>query len=403
MGCDRCGSDGLRWDSAFVCAVSSRRWGFPRCSTRSPRTTFSADVQSWRAPRCRQPLGIVHESTRRAAGKSRIRASADDSASTQPGLALSVWNSVLDSVKYFPAYVLCGAVLAVVRPSAFSWFTKDLLVGTLCLIMLCMGLSTSTDEFRSVAERPELVLFGASAQFTIMPLLGTMLARVARLDSAFTAGLLLVATAPGGTASNLVCLLGGANVALSILMTLASTCASVIATPLLMTLLAGQRVAVDGAALLGSTMQVVLAPLLIGAGLRRLAPRAVDRVGRVTPLLSVIGVTLICASVVAKNAAFLSRGTASVILFATVFALHFGGFSLGYAVSAMAGHDTQTSRTVSIEIGMQNSGLAAALAAAHFASTPHAALPAALSATMHSIMGSILAAWWQFQDSHKLP
>uniref|UniRef100_A0A7S0ZH92 Uncharacterized protein n=1 Tax=Timspurckia oligopyrenoides TaxID=708627 RepID=A0A7S0ZH92_9RHOD len=306
----------------------------------------------------------------------------------------------------FPLWVLGGAVLAVLWPGFFTWVTANVLLVMLCLIMLSMGLSTSLDDFRAVCQNPRVVLFGVLAQFTIMPILGYLFCSVFELEPALRAGLLLVATAPGGTASNVVCQLANSNVALSILMTLSSTCVSVFISPLLMKILAGSKVSVNASALFASTLQVVILPLAAGIFLRSTTPRLVEIANPWLPFLSVICVTLICASVVSSNVAFFRAGF-PLKLIASVFLLHAFGFLLGYLVSKLSKYPEETARTVSIEVGMQNSGLAASLAATHFASAashsslPLATLPPAISATMHSLIGSLLAALWRQYDGKK--
>jgi len=198
----------------------------------------------------------------------------------------------------------------------------------------------------------------------------------------------------------LVVYLAGADVALSVCMTLCSTLLAVGMTPGLMKLLAGAIVAVDAGALLASMLQITVLPLVLGVLLRRLLPNLAAFVRPVLPLLSTFGVVLVCAAALAGSAPLLSA-SASGLLVACVAALHFVGFGLGYLVARLAGVGEAAARAVAVEVGMQNSGMGAALAAAHFACSPATAAPAAVSASMHSVMGSALAALWRWRDARR--
>lgn len=337
-------------------------------------------------------------------------AGADDDASTSssshpspslppPPPSFSSCSPLTTVTNLFPVWVLAGAAVALAHPPAFTWFSGDYIMLALSAIMLCMGLTLRVDEFAAVARRPRPVLFGAVAQYTLMPLLGLAATRVLRLPRALAVGTLLVASCPGGTASNLVCYIGRADVALSVLMTLSSTIASVFMTPLLMKVLAGTLVPVDALALWRSTLRVVLAPLALGLAINAhpSGHRVVRRAAPILPLVSVLAVVLINGSVVARSA--VTVRAAGGRLLAALALLHGGGFALGYVVASVCGYDKRTARTVCIEVGMQNSGLGAALAQRHFAAAPSTAVPAAISATMHSVLGSVLAGYWRGRDA----
>ena len=302
----------------------------------------------------------------------------------------------------FPLYVLLGSFGAALHPPLFSFFRPGYITPTLSLIMLSMGLSMQLGDFTAILSRhPRQVLFGAAAQYTIMPLVGYTIARTFGLARGHAVGLLLVACCPGGTASNLVSYLARANVALSVLMTACTTLAAVLMTPLLMKVLAGAIVPVDAWGLFTSMVQVVLAPVALGLALR-LTPfgrTCVRRLEPVLPLLSVIGVVLINGSIVARSA--LSLRTSALPLFAALLTLHGTGLVLGFAVARLCRYDERMARTVAIEVCMQNSGLGAALAQTHFAAQPSVAVPAAISASMHSIMGSLAAGYWRWSDARK--
>jgi len=291
----------------------------------------------------------------------------------------------------FPLWVVLAGALALLHPPWFSWFSGPLIVWGLALIMLGMGITLSIDDFRGVGRVPRAVLAGVGAQYLIMPFLGWGTATAFALPPALAAGVILVACCPGGTASNVVCYLAGANVALSVLMTMVSTFAAIVLTPVLTQWLAGTFVPVDAWGLFTSTVQVVLLPVSLGLALHHATPRVVAYVLPVAPLVSVLAIVMICASIIAQTADTLRDSGASLV--ASVLTLHAAGFALGHFFGRFLGFDETVRRTLSIEVGMQNSGLGAVLAQRHFAD-PMTALPAAISATVHSVIGSALAAWW---------
>jgi len=302
---------------------------------------------------------------------------------------------LLDAANWFPAWVLGAALLALWHPPLFTWFSGPWIVWGLAVVMLGMGLTLSVEDFAAVLRMPRAVALGFAAQYTIMPLLGWAVAKWLALPPAFAVGLILVACCPGGTASNVVTYLARANVALSVVMTMCSTLAAVIMTPLLTQWLAGAYVPVDGAGIFLTTAQVVLAPVLIGLLLHHKAPRFTEFVLPAGPLLSVVVISLIVGAIMAQNAeAIFAHGA---VLLLAVFLLHGGGFALGYAAAKIFRYDEAIARTVSIEVGMQNSGLGAVLAKTRFAAEPLTAVPSALSSVCHSLLGSLLAGWWRLR------
>jgi len=293
----------------------------------------------------------------------------------------------------FPVWVVVTCALALMHPSWFKWFSGQWIVLGLAIIMLGMGLTLSVDDFRRILLMPRAIALGFVAQYTIMPFLGWVIARGLRLDAPLAVGLILVACCPGGTASNVVTYLARANVALSVLMTMCSTFGAVILTPLLTKWLAQTWVQVDAWKLLLDTVKVVLAPLLLGLVLHHSVPRMVKAVLPAAPLVSVITIAMICASIIGQQAESI-KGQAGVLLLA-VFLLHSGGFALGWLMARLFGYDEIIRRTVSIEVGMQNSGLGVVLAKNNFPAMPDAATPCAISAVFHSVIGSLLAGVWR--------
>lgn len=304
------------------------------------------------------------------------------------------------STNAFPLWVLAGGALALACPPAVTWFSGPWITWGLAVIMLGMGITLSVDDFRDVLRMPRAVGVGFLAQFTIMPFLGWAAARWFQLPAPYAVGVILVACCPGGTASNVVTFLARGHVALSVLMTMCSTFGAVVMTPLLAKTLAGTYVSVDAWGLFQSTVQVVLAPVVAGLALHHAAPRVVRTILPVAPLVSVLTIALICASIIGSSAAELRQS--GLRLFGAVVCLHAGGFALGYLAARALRYDRHISRTISIEVGMQNSGLGAVLARRHFAD-PLTALPAALSATVHSVLGSLLAGLWRLRPAPGRP
>jgi len=309
----------------------------------------------------------------------------------------------------FALLTVLGVALAWLYPPAFTWMTdgrisvagQPLLSLALGTIMLAMGLTLTFEDYRGLAKMPRALLAGVGLQFAVMPLSGFVIARVLGLEPGLAVGLILVACCPGGTASNVVAFIARGNVALSVAMTMASTLAAVVLTPLLTGALAGAYVEIDQLNLLVQMVSIVLLPVVLGTLLNRLLPRAAERVSAVLPLVAIMLVILIVGGIVGGAKAQIAEH-AGVLLLAT-FLLHAAGFALGYVLARALGLGEIEARTISIEVGMQNSGLGSGLAktpafAAQFANVTQAALapvPAAISAVWHVVIGSVLAGWWR--------
>ncbi len=300
---------------------------------------------------------------------------------------------LLASADWFPAWVLAAGLLALWQPSLFTWFSGPWIVWGLALVMLGMGLTLNVADFAAVLRLPGAVALGFAAQYTIMPLLGWSVGKMLALPAPFAVGLILVACCPGGTASNVVTYLARGNVALSVLMTMCSTLAAVVMTPLLTGWLAGAYVPVDAWGIFLTTAQVVLAPVLVGLLLHHRAPRLTGFVLPAGPIMSVLVISLIVGSIIGQNATAIFAHGGQLLIAVTL--LHGGGFFLGYVLGRLSGFDLGVTRTLSIEVGMQNSGLGAVLAKTRFAAEPLTAVPSALSSICHSLLGSLLAAWWR--------
>jgi BASS family bile acid:Na+ symporter len=292
----------------------------------------------------------------------------------------------------FPLWVLAASALALIRPGLLTWFSGPLIPLGLAIIMLSMGMTIGFDDFRRISRERRSVLPGLALQYTLMPMLGWTLGVVFDLPTPLAVGLILVSCCPGGTASNVISFLARADVALSVTMTAGSTLLAVIMTPTLTAALAGQRIHVPTTDLLLDTVQVVIVPVVAGAFLKWRFPNASRQILPVAPLVAVIAITLIVGSVIGSGRDQVIE--AGFRLLAAVFCLHVGGFILGYVAGRLLIGTERASRTVAIEVGMQNSGLGVVLAQQNFVN-PLVALPCALSALFHSLIGSFAAALWR--------
>lgn len=288
--------------------------------------------------------------------------------------------------KTFALWVILFAILGFILPDTFRQLTPWI-VTLLGIIMFGMGLTLSLDDFREVARRPVEVGIGVASQFVIMPAIAVILTKVIPMSPEVAAGVILVGCCPGGTSSNVMTYLSKGDVALSVACTSVTTLAAPLVTPFLVWLFASQYLPVDAMAMLISILKVVLLPLALGFALQKLVPGIVTAAVPALPLVSVTGIVLIVAAVVgASKPAIASTG---FLIFAVV-VLHNGiGYLLGYLAAKFAGLSVAKRKAIAIEVGMQNSGLGAALANAHF--SPVAAVPSAIFSVWHNISGALLA------------
>ena len=297
--------------------------------------------------------------------------------------------SVFEAV--FPTVVLLVACAAAwLAPQAFVPL-KSLIVPMLGLVMFGMGLTLTGAELAAALRRPRWLLLGIGLQFAVMPVAGFAIAAWFGLSAPLAAGLILVGACPGGTASNVMTYLARGDVALSVAMTAASTLVAPLATPWLTLWLAGTRVDVPALAMLVDILRIVLLPVLAGMLLRRYLGGVTRHLGRWLPGLAMLLVALIVAIILALN-----RGQLAVTgaLVGAAVVLHNGlGFALGYLGAALGGAAPAQRRAIAIEVGMQNSGLATALALKFLPAL--AALPAALFSVWQNLAGLGLAAAWR--------
>lgn len=291
--------------------------------------------------------------------------------------------------KYMGAIVVLVAAIALFLPSSFLWVDTWAINPMLGVIMFGMGLTLSPQDFRIVFSRPKDIIIGCLAQFTVMPLLALGLSWVFALPKELALGVILVGCCPGGTASNVITYLAKGDLALSVGMTATSTLLAPLLTPLLVWLLAGTMVEVDTIGMLLSIVYVVIAPIVVGLIFQRYLPKFTKSTVPYLPAFSSIVIAFVVGIVVSHNADRLLVGGMIVVL---VVMLHnLCGLSLGYIIGRLLGLAEPKKRAISIEVGMQNSGLASSLATLHFAAYPLATIPGAIFSVWHNISGALVA------------
>ena len=295
--------------------------------------------------------------------------------------------------EYMGVLVLLAAVVSLWWPASFAWIDTWVINPTLGVIMFGMGLTLSPHDFRMVMSRPKDIIIGCLAQFTVMPLLALALTWAFSLPKELALGVILVGCCPGGTASNVITFLAKGDLALSVGMTATSTLLAPVLTPLLVWLMAGTMVDVDTVGMLLSIVYVVIAPIVIGLLCQRFLPKITQAIVPYLPALSSIAITLVVCIVVSHNASRLLVGGMIVVL---VVVLHnICGLGLGYLIGRLLGLAEAKKKALSIEVGMQNSGLATSLATLHVAAYPLAAIPGAVFSVWHNISGAIAAYFYR--------
>lgn len=290
---------------------------------------------------------------------------------------------------YMGVLVLAAAVVALVVPSAFSGIKPTVINPLLGVIMFGMGMALKLEDFKIVLSRPKDVIIGCLAQFTVMPLLAVVLSKVFALDEALAVGVVLVGCCPGGTASNVITYLAKGDLALSVGMTATSTVLAPVMTPLLVWLLAGKSVDVDVAGMLLSILWVVILPIVAGLIVKWLWPGFTEKATAYLPALSSLAIAFIVLIVISSNAQKLQLGGMVIIIVVVLHNLF--GLGLGWLIGRILRLPEAKLRAISIEVGMQNSGLASSLATLHFAAYPMATIPGAVFSVWHNISGAIVA------------
>lgn len=292
-------------------------------------------------------------------------------------------------VRYMAIIVLIVCALSLFQPSSFNWIKPKSINYLLGFVMFGMGLTLNPADFKIVFTRPKDICIGCLAQFSIMPLLAFALARMFSLPDELTIGIVLVGCCPGGTASNVITYLAKGDLALSVGMTCVSTILAPLMTPLLTWLLVGTTVDVDVLNMFLSIVKVIILPIGIGFIIKHFFAELTQNVTAYLPAFSSIVIALIVGSVVSANSAQLM--TVGLVILLVVMLHNMCGFALGYTLARLLKMNHEKCTAVSIEVGMQNSGLACTLAQTHFATMPLAAVPGAIFSVWHNIAGALLA------------
>ena len=299
--------------------------------------------------------------------------------------------------KHMGVLVLLAAVLALLWPAAFSVLKPSMISYLLGVVMFGMGLTLNARDLKIVFARPKDILLGCAAQFTVMPLLAWALTKVFALDEALALGVILVGCCPGGTSSNVITYLSKGDLPLSVGMTAVSTLLAPIMTPLLVLLLAGKSIDVNVAGMFLSILWVVILPIALGLLVKKIWPGVTGWASDYLPALSSLAIAAIVLTVVSANAANLLAG--GMIILAVVMLHNVCGYAMGYGLGSLLKQPAAKKKALSIEVGMQNSGLASSLAATHFAAFPMAAIPGAIFSVWHNISGALLARIFSRNDN----
>ena len=296
--------------------------------------------------------------------------------------------------RYFPLIAISSSALAYLWP---SWFAQQQswIVYLLGVVMFCMGASLKITDFKQALSRYPLILLALTLQFALMPLIAWQLSTWAGLSIALTAGMVLVGSVPGGTASNVICFISKGDVALSITITAISTLLAVVFTPLLAYLYLNQTIEVPYGKLMLSILQIVFLPVSLGILLNHYLPLLFRPIQKIAADISIFVICFIIAIIVALNSANIA--TVSAILALLVVMHNLSGLLIGYFVTFLITRDRILSKTIGIEVGMQNSGLAVALAVKFFGAS--SALPGALFSIVHNVTGSLVARYWSKQSN----
>ena len=291
--------------------------------------------------------------------------------------------------KYMAFIVLIVAALALFAPDTCLWVQTSWVNYLLMIVMFGMGLTLKLEDFKLVFTRPKDILIGCVAQFTVMPLLAFALGKIFGLDAALLAGVILVGTCPGGTSSNVITYLSKGDVALSVGMTSVNTLLAPLLTPAITYLLLRTTVTVDPVSMFLSIIKVVIIPIALGFVINKLFGKVTQKLVKVLPTISVIAICLIVAAVVSHNSEKIM--TTGLVVFAVVILHNLLGYACGFGIGRLLHMSVPKTKAISIEIGMQNSGLATSLAGTAFPDLAMATVPGAIFSVWHNISGAILA------------
>ncbi len=305
--------------------------------------------------------------------------------------------------KQTPAFITAVAVVAFFLPGLFGWVRAYTQTAVLGVIMLTMGMTLTAQDFKILASRPLDIALGSLAQFALMPLIALALTHLLGLPRGVAVGLILVGCCPGGVSSNIMSFLCKGDVAFSVGITTLSTLFAPLTTPLLMLYLAGEMVEIDAVGMFKSVLLVTLLPVGLGFLFNQLFGRrpAYREAMKVMPGVAVLGLACIVGGVVsAQGQAIVKSGA---LIFVAVFLHNALGYVLGYTSGVLARFTRPKKRTIAIEVGMQNAGLATVLATKHFPALPEAVVASAVSCIWHSISGALLAGVFNALDRLSRP
>ncbi len=299
--------------------------------------------------------------------------------------------------RYVGVLVLLAAVVALLLPASFRWIDTVYINPLLGLVMFGMGLTLDPNDFKVVFSRPKDVIVGCLAQFIVMPGLAWLLTKVFQLPPELAIGVILVGCCPGGTASNVMTYLAKGDLALSVGVTSASTVLAPFLTPFLTWMIAGAYVHVDALSMFLSIVQVVILPIIVGFFVQKYFPKFTSTAVGYLPGFSSLAITLIAGIVVSHSA---DRLLGSGLLVVLVVMLHnVCGLLLGFTVAKLMKLEFRKCVAISIEVGMQNSGLACSLATLHFAAYPMATIPGAVFSVWHNVSGALVARFYSSRVS----
>lgn len=296
--------------------------------------------------------------------------------------------------KYFGIIAVIFLIFGLTMPEHFKWVVGkvggvSVLTTLLGIVMFGMGTTLNLHDFALVLKRPSDVFVGACAQYLIMPGLAYLIATAFGLDPALTAGVVLVGTCPGGTSSNVITFMSKGDVALSVTMTSVSTVLSPLLTPFITYQIIGTRISFDPVGMFWSIIQMVIVPICLGLAVKSFLPKLAAAATDYLPAVSSIAISLLIAGIIAASRDNILATSGTILL---VVILHNClGYLLGFTIARLTGMSWKKAVALSVEVGMQNSGLATGLAKAHFAAMPMAAVPGAIFSAWHNISGAVLA------------
>ncbi len=299
--------------------------------------------------------------------------------------------------RLFPLWAIILSVTAFFFPDLFSGL-KPAIIPLLTVVMFCMGMTLKWENFKETVKSPKVILIGVLLQYFVMPLSAYLISKSFGLTPEYIAGMVLVGSSAGGTASNVICYLARGNVALSITLTMISTLIAVFAMPALSLLYLHQVVHVPFLKMLFSISQMVLIPVLAGTTLNTFMGSKIKKADPFFPFVSSIAIVVIIAIIIGLNQTKLKE--VGIIIICCVMLHNLCGLLIGFWIPKSLGYDNRTCRTLSIEVGMQNSGLSVALAVKHFSIV--AAIPGAIFSIWHNLSGSFLAGYWNTKKSDDL-